>query len=199
MQILLTKASPSELSSLGHNTALSSLHQILICGIYVLSHLYHFQNKIWNELKGKRLYQVGRIRSWLLELQVEDQDMIKTRKYDMKDSWKKNVDRIIYQQSLFYILEVIRIKLISRYQNNPLAGYFTINKIRKIITQKYHWLNFCYNVKAYVTGCDICLTSKTVKHRLHGNLQSMSILTYWWKDLSMDFMTRLPVSSNWKD
>lgn len=26
----------------------------------------------------------------------------------------------------------------------------------------------------------------------------MPILTHWWKDLSIDFVTRLPISTNWK-
>ena len=32
----------------------------------------------------------------------------------------------------------------------------------------------------------------------NGDLQSLPIPTYCWKDLSMNFMTGLPISTNWK-
>ena len=47
-------------------------------------------------------------------------------------------------------------------------------------------------------GCNICLASKTVWHKPYGDLQSLSIPTHRWKDLSIDFITGLPISTDWK-
>ena len=56
----------------------------------------------------------------------------------------------------------------------------------------------CQDVEAYVKGYDVCLSSKAVKHKFYGNLQSLPVPTYCWKDLSMDFITGLPISTDWK-
>lgn len=50
----------------------------------------------------------------------------------------------------------------------------------------------------YVKRCDICLALKSVKYKPYGNLQSFPILTHWWKDMSINFVIGLPISTNWK-
>ncbi len=44
----------------------------------------------------------------------------------------------------------------------------------------------------------MCLALKTVYHKPYKDLQSLPVLTHQYKDLSMDFVTRLPISANWK-
>ena len=55
-----------------------------------------------------------------------------------------------------------------------------------------------HDVKDYVRGCNIYLASKAVRHKLYGDLQSLPIPTHRLKDLSMDFVTDLPISTDWK-
>ena len=99
---------------------------------------------------------------------------------------------------MVYVLKIVRTELISRYHDNPLARHFGIKKTRELVAQKYYWLTLKANVKSYVKGYHICLALKVVKHKLYSDLQSLPIPTYQWKDLSMDFVTSLPISSNWK-
>ena len=79
-----------------------------------------------------------------------------------------------------------------------LAGHFGIDKTRELVGRKYYWLSLRRDAKSYVQGCDICLASKAVCHKPYGDLQSLPITTDWWKDLSMDFVTSLPLSAGWK-
>ena len=44
----------------------------------------------------------------------------------------------------------------------------------------------------------MCLALKLVRHKRYGDLQFFFVPTHQWKDLSMDFVTRLPVSIKWK-
>ena len=46
--------------------------------------------------------------------------------------------------------------------------------------------------------CNICLSSKAVRHKPYGNLQFLPIPIHQWKDLSMDFVTSLPLFADWK-
>ena len=105
---------------------------------------------------------------------------------------------MLHYQGLLYVPEIIQTELISRHHDNPLAGHFGIEKTRELIARKYYWPTLCHDVKDYVKGCNVCLASKAVRHKPYGDLQSLPIPTHRWKDLSMDFVTGLPVSTDWK-
>ena len=105
---------------------------------------------------------------------------------------------MLYHQGLLFVPEVIWTKLISRHHNNPLVSHFGINKTRELIGRKYYWPSFRNDVEAYVKGCNVCLALKTVRHKPYSYLQVLSVPTYRWKNLLMDFVTGLPVSTNQK-
>ena len=105
---------------------------------------------------------------------------------------------MLHHQSLSYISEIIQIELISRYHNDLLVGHFGIKKSRKLVVRKYYWPTLCHNVKDYVKRCDICLALKTLWHKPFGDLQSLTVATYHWKNLLMDIVTGLPFSTAWK-
>ena len=89
-------------------------------------------------------------------------------------------------------------ELISRHHDDLLAGHFGIEKTCKLLAKKYYWPTLRHNVKAYVKGCDVCLTSKAVQYKPYGDLQSLPVPTHQWKNLSMDFVTDLSIWTNWK-
>ena len=74
-----------------------------------------------------------------------------------------------------------------------------MKKTRELLAQKYYWPTLCHDIEDYVKGCDVCLASKAVQHKPYDDLQSLPILTHHWKDLSMDFVTGLPVLTDWKE
>lgn len=47
------------------------------------------------------------------------------------------MEGVLYHQSLQYIPEIIRSKTFNHHHNDPLAGYFGINKIRKLVARNY--------------------------------------------------------------
>ena len=74
----------------------------------------------------------------LQELQSKNKQARKLRaEQPVKDSWK-NINGVLYHQSLPYVLEIIRIELISRYHNDPLAGHFGIKKTQEFVARKYY-------------------------------------------------------------
>ena len=88
--------------------------------------------------------------------------------------------------------------MISCHHDDLHVEYFGIDKIRELVGQKYYWPSLRRDVESYIQGCDVCLALKAVKHKPYGDLQSLPIPTHWWKDFSIDFVTRLPLSSDWK-
>ncbi len=106
---------------------------------------------------------------------------------------------MLYYQGFPYFPKVIRSELISRHHDDPLVGHFGIEKTCELIARNYYWPRLWQDIKAYVKGCDVCLASKTVCHKPYGAPQSLPVPTHWWKDLSMDFITGLPISTKYKD
>ena len=132
----------------------------------------------------------------LQELQAEDEQVRKTRA-EHSEGWD-DINGVLDHQGLPYVLEIIRTELISKHHDNLLAGYFGIKKTRELIAQKYYLPTLCRDVEDYVRGCDIWLASKAVRHKSYGDLQSLPVPTYRWKDLLMDFVTGLPILRDWK-
>ena len=201
LQSSLTNASLSglTLSNSSPSSSLLPLHQVLVCGTHVLPQLRQFWNTFQSELVDEGPYKasIGGMRLRLQELQQEDNFAQKARADGLKEGWEDS-EGVLHHQGLPYVPEIIRTELISKHHDDLLAGHFGIEKTRELIARKYYWPSLRADVEAYVKGCDVCLASKAVRHKLHGDLQSLPIPTHQWKDLSMDFVTGLPVSADWK-
>ncbi len=158
-----------------------------------------FWTQLRDELAQEGPYQQASIRGLRLrlpELQAENQEARRIREQGLKDGWEENADGVLCHQGLPYVPEVVRTELISRHHDDPLAGHFGINKTRELIARKYYWPTLRRDVETYVTGCDVCLASKAVRHKPYSDLQSLPVSTHQWKDLSIDFVTGLPISIN---
>ena len=105
---------------------------------------------------------------------------------------------MLQYRRLPYVPEIIRSEVISRHHDDPLVGHFGIDKTRELVGRKYYWPSLRKDVEDYVRGCDVCLASKAVRHKPYGDLQSLPVPTHRWKDLSMDFVTGLPLFADWK-
>ena len=132
-----------------------------------------------------------------MELQAEDGQAQKIKGEKLGGNCKDS-DRILHHESLPYIPEIIKMKLSSRHYDDPLAGHFGIEKTQELVARKYFWETLYHNVKVYVRDYDVCLASKTVKHKPYENLQQLPVPTHYWKDFSMDFITWLPQSADWR-
>ena len=126
-------------------------------------------------------------------MQESDLEAKKLRNKDLPEG-REDVEDIFQYQGLLYFLEIHYSEVISYHQNNLLARYFGINKTKKLMFRKYLWLTLYPNVKVHVKSYDIYLTSKIVRHKLYGDLLSLKIPTYYYKNLSIDFVTDFSLS-----
>ena len=134
----------------------------------------------------------------LQRLQDEDDQVQKVRTEQPGNADWQEVKDVLHYQGLTYVSEIIRTELISRDHDNRLADHFGIKKIQELVVRKYYWPILRRDVKDYVRGYDVCIASKTVRHKLYRDLQSLPVPIHRWKNLSIDFVTGLPISRNWK-
>lgn len=121
------------------------------------------------------------------ELQEEDPQAQKTRTEALKGGRLGELDGLLHHQGMFYVPKNTRTKLISRHHNDPLAWHFGIEKtLGHLLTQR----------RSYDRGCDVCLASKVVKHKPYDDLRLLPIPTHRWKNLMIDLVTILPISTD---
>ena len=180
---------------------LSFLHQVLICGTVVLLQLRQFWNIIQSKLVNKSLYisSIKYMRIRLFELQDDDKEAKKLRSEQVLLGDWKDIEQILYYQSFLYIPNVIYSELISRHHDNLLTNHFGIKKTWDLIARKYYWPMWRQDIEAYIKSCNVYLTSKVICHKPYRDLQSLPIPIHRWKNLSMDFITGLLISTNWKN
>ena len=179
---------------------LSSFHQIFICGTIVLPQLNQFWNSFWEEiaLDSPYIANIGGMRLQLFELQENNKEAKLFRESSgLPEGWE-DVKRVLQYQKLSYVPAIIRFKVINCHHNDLLIGHFGIDKTRELVGWKYYWPSLRRDVESYVWGCDICLASKIVRQKPYRDLQSLPVPTHQWKDLSIDFVTGLSLSADWK-
>ena len=132
-----------------------------------------------------------------LRLQELQKSNPEAQELQLKKGYKE-VEGVLHYQGLSLISKTIQTELISRHDNDLFAGHFGIKKTCKLWARKYFWPPLRHNVKAYVKGCDVCLALKAMRYKPNGDLESLPVPIQLWKDLSMNFMTGLPILTNWK-
>ena len=113
----------------------------------------------------------------LSELQDIDEEPKVLKAGGLPEDWEE-VEGMLQYQGLPYVPEIIRSEVISRHHDDPLAGHFGIDKTKELVSRKYYWPRLRKDDDNYVRGCDVCLTSKAVRHKPYGDLQSLPVLTY---------------------
>jgi hypothetical protein len=83
---------------------------------------------------------------------------------------------------------------LSRYSVHPRS-----TKMYQDMKQHYWWTKMKIEITRYVAKCDTCRRVKAVHMKTAGPLQSLSIPTWKWEDISMDFVVGLPKTSKGYD
>ena len=166
----------------------------------MLPQLRQFWDTFRAELVDEDSYKasIGGMKLRLSELQESDPEAQELKSKEQLPHVWEDIDGVLHHQGLLFVPEAIRTALISRDHDNPLARHFSIDKTRDFVGRKYYWPSLRKDVEAYVKGCDVCLGSKAVRHKPYGDLQSLPVPTHRWKDLLIDFVTGLPISTDWK-
>lgn len=87
------------------------------------------------KLTNEGFYQAN-IDSLKLKLQNLQETNPKAQKEKQQLENYEKIDRVLYYQSLSFILKLIRAEIIDWYYNNCLADYFGIKKTRKLVACK---------------------------------------------------------------
>jgi hypothetical protein len=107
------------------------------------------------------------------------------------------VDDLAYMEGLVVIPTLdLCMEILERCHDSPLAGHYGNAKTIELITRNYWLPGLRRMVRKYLAGCDVCKCAKASRHKPYGLLQPLPIPHAPWQDISMDFLTDLPLSSH---
>lgn len=85
-------------------------------------------------------------------------------------------------------------EVLKLYHDNPMAGHFGADKTFLAVSKDYYHPRLRGIVNEYVSQCLACSRNKASTHKPHGRLEPLPIPTRPWESVSMDFITKLPIS-----
>lgn len=86
------------------------------------------------------------------------------------------------------------LELLRQPHNAPAAGRPGKTKTFELLTKNYYWPQMMKYVEQYVKNCHTCSDAKATRHAPFGIFRPLPIPEQPWRDISMDFVTGLPVS-----
>jgi len=90
--------------------------------------------------------------------------------------------------------EKLRVEIIWLHHDMPIAGHGGQWKTVELVTRNYWWPGVTKEVKRYVEECDQCQRMKNRAEMPAGKLRPNQVPERLWQHISVDFITKLPVS-----
>lgn len=87
--------------------------------------------------------------------------------------------------------------LLEEFHSSPLGGHTGVTKAVHRLCQNFDWPRITADVCRFVAQCSTCQQTKYTTQKSAGLLQPFPIPSQVWEDLSLDFITGLPLSQGY--
>jgi transposase InsO family protein len=95
-----------------------------------------------------------------------------------------------------YVPEELEQEVISSHHDDPLHGHPGITRTMELIKRHYEFPNMKDKISKFIKQCVSCQQNKHSTHAKYGEAQAMEPPTAPWTNITMDFVTQLPVSKD---
>ena len=102
-----------------------------------------------------------------------------------------------YRHGLICIPDCPAIKrqILNELHDSKVAGHGGEMRTEKLVRRFFWWPSLTADCKLYVKGCDQCQRNKASTRAYPGLLMQNDIVTQKWQQVSMDFITHLPLTA----
>jgi len=124
------------------------------------------------------------------------EEMKKAGVKTLRDEEWQIEERLVLKEGRVYIPkdEKLIVEIIWLHHDTLIAGHGGQWKTVELVTKNYWWPGVTKEVKRYVEGYDQCQRMKNRAEMLAGKLRPNQIPERPWQHISVDFITKLPVS-----
>jgi hypothetical protein len=110
--------------------------------------------------------------------------------------FKFNADGILQSGGRLVVPEGrrLRLRLFEEFHDSKMGGHFGQEKMYIQLSRRFYWPDMEASIRRYVKGCDLCLRTKARQHAPFGLLEALDIPQERWKQVGIDFITKLPTT-----
>jgi len=127
------------------------------------------------------------------------------------NKFKVNLDHFTFQTDILYYKSIsdhqlrivvpnnmdLKHRILYEYHDTIQSGHPGRYRTYLSIMERFYWNNMLKDISKYIGSCERCLRNKaTVGQKPHGLLNPLETPSNRWKDISMDFMTKLVKSTD---
>ena len=111
----------------------------------------------------------------------------------------KVVDGVLYRHATVWVPKNmdLLVPLIREAHDPPACGHPGVHRTVELLQRNYYWPNMRLEVGQYIRNCYGCQRSKAPRDKYNGLLKPLPIPLQRWTDISMDFITGLPISEGY--
>ena len=147
--------------------------------------------------------RIHAVSTWITNARDRIQDQIReyTKAHDLAKSYKNydEENEILSRDGKIFVLDDdnLQMEIVCLHHDTPLAGHPGQEKMLELLERSYFWPGMSTYVKNYVSWCDQCACFKEGNMAPPGKLQPLDIPNMPWVDVSVDFITDLPLSNGY--
>ena len=93
----------------------------------------------------------------------------------------------------------LKTKLLAEAHDSILAGHVGSAKTIELVSRNYYWPRMYEEIKHYVATCTKCQQNKASHEHPQGLLQPLPVPERRWQQVTMDFITQLPMTKSGHD
>jgi hypothetical protein len=101
---------------------------------------------------------------------------------------------LVHVHGLVYVPRNLQNEIIQLNHDEPTQGHLGIEKTIEKITRNYYIPALHRKVKNYIRQCDSCQRNKSSRHAPYGGMELAEVPKQPWEWITMDFITKLPIS-----
>ena len=103
----------------------------------------------------------------------------------------------ICQFNSLWVPDNLQLTVIRDVYDQIATGHPSYQKTISFISRNYYWPRLKKMVQRYIQNCHCCRRAKTPKDRYNGLLKLLLILFCPWINVTLDFVTGLPISNGY--
>ncbi len=107
------------------------------------------------------------------------------------------VDNVLFRKDLLWVSENRHTKLLKKIHDQSFISHSDNRRTIDLVQRFYYWLDYRATIRRYIWNCHVYQRSKTSRNSINELLHSLSISQKRWKNIVMNFITRLSLSEDY--